>query len=69
MRIIRAVVTIEDMNPELGTVTIKDSRGMFHLVGDVEPEKMEGVEAGQTAVIVFAEALALSLQKQEELTE
>jgi len=63
MRIIRAVVTIEGMNREFGTVTVKDSRGKLHIIGDVEPEKMEGVTLGQTAVMVFSEALALSLQK------
>jgi Cu/Ag efflux protein CusF len=64
MRVIRAVVTIEGMNRQAGTVTILDSRGMLHLIGDVEPEKMEGVTLGQTAVIVFAEAMALTLKHQ-----
>jgi hypothetical protein len=64
MRIIRAVVTIEGVNRKAGTVTIKDSRGMVHTIGDVEPEKMEGVKIGETAVIVFAEAVALTLKHQ-----
>lgn len=62
-RIIRAVCTIEGMNRELGVVTIKDSRGKLHLIGDVEPEKMEGVKLGQTIVMVYAEAMALTLEK------
>jgi hypothetical protein len=69
MRVIRAVVTIEGMNREFGTVTVKDSRDKLHIIGDVEPEKMEGVKLGQTAVIVFSEALALSLQKKEPAAE
>jgi hypothetical protein len=69
MRVIRAVVTIEGMNREFGTVTIKDSRGKLHIIGDVEPEKMEGVKLGQTAVMVFAEALALTLQKKDPAAE
>jgi len=68
-RIIRAVCTNENMNPELGTVTIKDSRGKLHVIGDVEPEKMEGAAVGQTVVIVFAEALALSLEKHVAIPE
>ena len=68
-RIIRAVVTIEGMNREFGTVTVKDSRGKLHLIGDVEAEKMEGVKLGQTLVLVFAEALAMSLEKHEPATE
>jgi hypothetical protein len=61
-RVIRAVCTIEGMNRELGTVTLKDSRGKLHLIGGVEPEKMEGVTLGQTIVVVYAEAMALTLE-------
>ncbi len=64
-RMVRAVVTIEGLNRPLGTATIKDSRGMLHILGDVEPEKMEGVTLGQTAVVIYAQALALSLEKKE----
>ncbi|MEM9255949.1 MAG: hypothetical protein AAGA91_10890 [Pseudomonadota bacterium] len=63
-RVVRAVVTIEGMNRLLGTVTILDARGKVHVIGDVEPEKMEGVTLGQTAVLVFAQAVALSLETQ-----
>jgi hypothetical protein len=61
-RVIRAVCTIEGLNRILGTVVIKDPRGKVHVIGDVEPEKMEGVTLGQTLVVVYAEALALSLE-------
>lgn len=62
-RIIRAVCTIEGLNRVLGTATIMDSRGKLHLITDVEPEKMEGVTLGQTVVMVYAEAMALSLEQ------
>ena len=62
-RVVRAVCTIEGMNRLLGTVVIKDPRGKVHVLGDVEAEKMEGVTLGQTVVIVYAEALALSLEQ------
>lgn len=62
-RMIRAVVTIEGMNRELGVVTVKDSRGKLHMIGDVEAEKMEGVTLGQTLVLLYTEALAVSLEK------
>jgi hypothetical protein len=62
-RMVRAVVTIEGMNRETGVVTLKDSRGKLHFIGDVEPEKMTGVSIGQTAVVVFTEAMALTLEK------
>lgn len=61
-RVIRAVCTIEGLNRILGTVVIKDPRGKVHVIGDVEPEKMEGVTLGQTLVVVYAEALAMSLE-------
>jgi hypothetical protein len=61
-RVIRAVCTIEGLNRILGNVVIKDPRGKVHVIGDVEPEKMEGVTLGQTLVVVYAEALALSLE-------
>ena len=62
-RVVRAVCTIEGMNRLLGTVVIKDPRGKVHVIADVEAEKMEGVTLGQTVVIVYAEALALSLKQ------
>ena len=62
-RLIRAVCTIEGMNRALGTVTVKDPRGTLHMIGDVEPEKMEGVTLGQTIVLVYTEAVAISLEK------
>lgn len=64
-RIIRAVCTIEGMNRLLGTVTILDPHGRVHVIGDVEPEKMSGVTLGQTIVMVYQEALALSLEHVE----
>jgi hypothetical protein len=68
-RVIRAVVTIEGMNREFGTVTVKDSRGKLHMIGDVEAEKMEGVTLGQTLVLVYTEAVAVSLEKVEQAAE
>ncbi len=64
-RLIRAVCTIEGMNRLLGTVTILDPRGKVHVIGDVEAEKMEGVELGQTIVMIYREALALTLEHAE----
>ncbi|NQX87615.1 MAG: hypothetical protein HRT77_03020 [Halioglobus sp.] len=62
-RMIRAVVTIEGMNRELGTATVKDSRGKLHTIGDIEPEKFDGITLGQTVVLFYTEALAITLQK------
>ena len=62
-RQIRAVCTIEAMDPAAGFVMIKDSRGKMHTVGGVPAEKFEGVELGEMMVVVYTEALAIGLQK------
>ncbi len=61
-RVIRAVCTVEGMNRLLGTATLMDSMGRVHVIGEVEPAKMEGVTLGQTVVVVFQEALAVTLE-------
>ena len=65
-RQIRAVCTLEGMNRLLGTITVKDPRGKYHVIGDVEPEKMEGVVLGATLVLVYSEAMAVTLEKKAD---
>jgi hypothetical protein len=62
-RIIRAVVTIEGMNRATGTVTVKDSLGNFHIIPNVSAAKMEEASLGDTVVIIYSQAIALSLEK------
>ncbi len=64
-RTIRAVCTIEGMNRVTGTVTVLNPRGKYHVIGDVEPEKMEGVTLGATVVLVYTEAVAITLEKKQ----
>nr|MBP6683270.1 hypothetical protein [Halioglobus sp.] len=61
---VRAVCTIEGMNRATKTVMLKDSDGDFHIIEDVDPAKMAGVNIGQTIVVTYTEAFALSLDKQ-----
>ena len=63
MRVIKAVCTIEGMNRVAGTVMVEDPRGKFHLIGDIEREKFEGRMLGETIVLVYSEAVALTLEK------
>ena len=63
MRVIKAVCTIEGMNRVAGTVMIEDPRGKYHLIGDVAPEKFEGRMLGETIVMIYSEAVALTLEK------
>ena len=61
-RRIRAVCTIEAMDRN-GNVMIKDARGPMHTVGGVEMSKLDDVRLGDTVVVVFTEALVLSLKE------
>jgi hypothetical protein len=63
LRVIKAVCTIEGMNRVAGTVMIEDPRGKYHLIGDVPREKFEGRMLGETIVMVYSEAVALTLEK------
>ncbi len=61
-RLVRAVCTIEAMD-RAGNVVIRDARGRMHTVGGVELEKLDNVRLGDTVVVVFTEALVLSLKE------
>ena len=61
-RLVRAVCTIEAMDRN-GNVVIKDARGYMHTVGGVELAKLDDVRLGDTVVVVFTEALVLSLKE------
>ena len=65
-KIVRAVCTVEGMNRVTGTVTVQDPRGHFHVIADVPAAKMEGVKLGDTVVITYSQAIALSLEKQDK---
>jgi hypothetical protein len=61
--VVRAVCTIEGMNRLTRTVTVLDPRGKYHVIGDVEPEKMEGVTLGTTLVLTYTQAMAITLEE------
>jgi hypothetical protein len=63
---IKAVCTIEGMNRATRTVTVLDPQGDYHVIGDVDPEKMAGVTLGQTIILTYTRAMALSLEKHSE---
>ena len=48
---------------------MKDSRGKLHLIGGEEPEKMEGVTLGQPNVMVYAQAMAITLERKTEMVQ
>ena len=61
-RLVRAVCTIEAMD-SAGNVTIKDARGRMHTIGGVELDKLDNVRLGDSVVVVFTEALVMSLKE------
>jgi hypothetical protein len=62
-RVVRAVCTIEGLDRAIGAVTVQDPRGRYHVIPDVDPAYMEGVKVGDTIIITYSQAVALSLEK------
>jgi hypothetical protein len=60
-RRIRAVVTIEGLDRRAETVTVKSPRGRYFVARVVDPSRLEQVRIGETIVMTFTEAAAVSL--------
>jgi hypothetical protein len=63
---IRAVVTIEALNRTAQTVTVKGPRGRNFTTRVEEPSRLERVHIGDTIVMTFTEATAISLKPAEK---
>ncbi len=59
---VRAVCTVEGMNRLLGTATVIDARGGVHFITEVDPASMEGITLGETVVIEYLQAIAVTLE-------
>lgn len=64
LRVVRAVCSIEGMNRVTRTVMIEDPRGKYHVIGDVDPARLAGLTLGTKVIMVYSQALALTLEKQ-----
>jgi hypothetical protein len=62
VRHIRAVVTIEGLDRRAQTVTVKGPRGKYFVARVVDPSRLEQVHIGETIVLAFTEAYAVSLK-------
>ncbi len=62
-RVVKAVCTIEGMNRVAGTAMIEDPRGKYHMIGDIPRERFQGRQLGDTVVMTYTEAVALTLEK------
>jgi hypothetical protein len=65
-RRIRAVVTIEAMDRAAQTVTVKGPRGKYFVAGVEDPSNFDKVQVGDTIVLTFNEAAAISLKPAEK---
>jgi len=61
-RQVRAVVTIEALDRSAQTVTVKGPRGKYFVARVADPSRLEKVRIGQTILMTFTEATAISLK-------
>ena len=61
-RRIRAVVTIESLDRAAQTVTVKGPRGKYFVARVANPSDFDKVQIGDTIVLTFTEAAAISLK-------
>lgn len=62
----KVVTTIEALNAINNTVTVKGPRGNYLTARVLEPARLKQVRIGDTIVIVYTQALAISLEKAEK---
>jgi len=62
VRHIRAVATIEGLDRPNQTITVKGPRGKHFVAHVVDPSRFEQVRIGDTVVMTFTEAAAISLK-------
>jgi hypothetical protein len=67
-RHIRAVVTIEALDRQAKTLTVKGPRGKHFTARVVDPSRLEQVSIGDTIVLTFTESAAVSLEPLEKAT-
>jgi hypothetical protein len=62
VRHIRAVVTIEGLDRPNQTITVKGPRGKHYVARVADPSRFDQVHIGDTIVMTFTEAAAISLK-------
>ena len=61
--IVKAVVTVVNINSPMREVTVKGPKGNYVTVSDVDPELLKELKIGEVGILTYAEAVALSLEK------
>jgi len=65
VRMVKAVTTVESIDQAKKTVTIKGPRGNTREIAVKDPATFAKLKQGDTVVITFTEALAISLEKKQ----
>lgn len=63
LRMIRVVATVEGLERPTRMVTLKGPRGNYVSVRARDPKRLEKLHLGDTIVVTFTEALAVSVEK------
>ena len=63
LRVTRAVVTVEGIDRPTKSITVKGPGGNLFVVEAAKPENLTKIKIGDTIVVVYAEALAVTLEK------
>src|SRR5262249_20235584 len=66
LRRFRVVTTIEGLDRPTQTVTVKGPRGRYLTARVADPSRLTQVRIGDTVVLTYTEALAVSLEKAEK---
>ncbi|MCX6929183.1 MAG: hypothetical protein NT154_39090, partial [Verrucomicrobia bacterium] len=66
LRRFKVVTTIEGLDRPTQTVTVKGPRGNYLTARVADPSRLTQVRIGDTILITYTEALAISLEKAEK---
>ena len=66
LRRFKVVTTVEGLDRPTETITVKGPRGNFLTARVADPSRLTQVRIGETIIITYTEALAISLEKAEK---
>ena len=66
LRRFRVVTTVEGLDRPTGTITVKGPRGNFLTARVADPSRLTQMRIGETIVVTYTEAMAISLEKAEK---
>jgi hypothetical protein len=66
LRRFKVVTTVEGLDRPTETITVKGPRGNFLTARVADPSRLTQVRIGETIIVTYTEALAISLEKAEK---